>query len=82
MQETEFMMKPGFAVTVYTDYINIMTRYSCNIINNVKQEYFYILTRNKNLRDPSKLFNVFDGLQKVPANLSNLQFNLINSLNC
>ena len=82
--EQEYNLQPGYAATIYTDYANIAARYSCNIINNKIQEYFYIMTRSRGFNDVPLLFNVLDKLEKIPVNLSKMQFNLANSLsdNC
>jgi len=78
--EQEYNLQPGYAATIYTDYVNIVARYSCNIVNNQAQEYFYIMTRSRGFNNVSLLFNVLSMLEKIPVNLSKMQFNLINDL--
>lgn len=81
--ETEFNMKEGLAATIYTDYESIAVRYSCNIIGgNQLQEYFYIMTRSRGFNDMTKFMFALDQLKKIPANISNLQLDLVNDLTC
>jgi hypothetical protein len=81
--EQEFQLKKGLAATIYTDYDTIAARYSCNIVDGQKQEYFYIMVRNRGFNDVSKLFNVLELLKKLPSvNLNKMQFDLVNDLSC
>ena len=80
--ETEYNLKEGLAATIYTDYDTIAARYSCNVINNQLQEYFLIMTRSRGFNDLSKLFYVLELFKKIPANISKLQFDLVNDLTC
>ena len=80
--EIEYNLKESTVATVYTDYDTIAARYSCSVINNQMQEYFYIITRSRGFNDMAKLFNVFEILKKIPVNLSKLQFDLVNDSSC
>ena len=80
--ETEFNLKESLAATIYTDYDTIAARYSCSVLNNQMQEYFYIMTRSRGFNDVAKLFNVLELLKKIPVNLSRMQFDLVNDLTC
>lgn len=79
VRETDYGLSESLAVTIYTDYTNVAVRYSCIMLGTKKQEYFYVLSRNRspNSLDQLKLFRAFEELQKVPVNLSNLQFNVL-----
>ena len=79
----ELQLKKGLAATINTDYDTIAARYSCNIMDGQKQEYFYIMVRNRGFNDVSKLFNVLEIFKKLPGvSLNNLQFDLVNDLSC
>ena len=81
--EQEFQLKKGLAATIYTDYDTIAARYSCNIMDGQKQEYYYIMVRNRGFNDVSVLFNVLEIFKKLPGvSLNNLQFDLVNDLSC
>ena len=81
--EKEYQLKKGLAYTIYTDYDNIVARYSCNILDNKKQEYFYIMTRSRGFNDVNKLFSIFEMFKKIPGlSLNDMQFELVNDQTC